>query len=117
MKREVCFLLGVDGEVLWTDASESAVALPDSRARWEAIWQHRETLTAIVHSHPVGPRAFSHEDLTTMEALDAALGRPLLYLVLAPDGLCARWGESDLPPPEGEPHWAQALRDASGMTD
>ena len=55
--REVCFLIGRRGAVLYADASNSPAALPDSRTRWEAIWEHREELEAIVHSHPVGPAA------------------------------------------------------------
>ena len=53
--REVCLLLSADGAILWADASTSPTLLPDSRARWEAIWDHRERLAAIAHSHPQGP--------------------------------------------------------------
>ena len=35
--NEVCFLVDRGARVLWSDASSSPVALPDSRARWEAI--------------------------------------------------------------------------------
>jgi hypothetical protein len=69
----------------------------------------------VVHSHPVGPRAFSHEDDTTMQALDAALGRPLRYAVLAPDGLFVREDGNDVERDE-EPWWAALLALASGMT-
>ena len=55
MKREVCFLIGRGGAILWADASDSPAALPDSRARWEAIWEHRDELEVIAHSHPIGP--------------------------------------------------------------
>ena len=37
MKREVCFLVGPGDVVLWSDASDSPLALPDSRERWEAF--------------------------------------------------------------------------------
>ncbi len=113
--REVCLLVGRGGAVLWADASGSAGALPDSRARWEAIWRHRAELEEVVHSHPLGPQAFSHEDLTTMDALDAALGRPLRYSVLAPGGLLVRAGGVAVDPPAEEPWWAPLLRLASGM--
>ena len=33
--REVLLLIGEDDVVLWSDASDSPVALPDSRLRWE----------------------------------------------------------------------------------
>ncbi len=114
MKREVCLLVTHAGTICWSDAGLDALALPDSRARWEAIWHHREQLAEIVHSHPLGPRAFSHEDETTMAALDAALGKPLRFSVLAPDGLVVRDG-GQVFFSGASPWWAELLRLASGM--
>ncbi len=113
--REVCFLIGRGGRVLWVDRSDSPSALPDSRARWEAIWTHRHDLVEVAHSHPVGPLAFSAEDRTTMAALTSALGRPLRFSVLAPAGLlvCDERGREALVPLE--PAWVRALRAESGM--
>lgn len=108
--REVCFLVGRSGAILWADASDSPVALPDSRARWEAIWRHRDELDVIAHSHPAGPAAFSAEDESTMQAIDSALGRTLRYCVVAPRVTIAR--EGIISP---EPWWAALLRLASGM--
>jgi hypothetical protein len=104
------------------------VWLPDSRARWEAIWQHRDELEEIVHSHPVGPLGFSGEDETTMAALCAALGQRPRFSVVAPWGLIRRdyppmLEDGSWPPPvdslvpaAAEPFWAGLLRLASGMT-
>lgn len=113
--REVCFLIGEGDVVLWSDASDSPLALPDSRARWEAIWSRRDVLVEITHSHPVGPLGFSEEDRTTMQALRSALGRPLRFSVVAPDGMVADAGEGELRV-EVEPWWALLLRLSSGMT-
>ena len=119
--REVFVLLGDDGRVLWSDASQSPVRLPDSRARWEAIWALRDRIVEIAHSHPIGPLAFSREDATTMRALVSALGRPLLFSIVAPDGMVRRVEPVDggeAPPArvvEDEPPWTNALRLASGM--
>jgi hypothetical protein len=112
--REVCFLIGRGDAILWADASNSAAALPDSRPRWESIWQHRDELEAIVHSHPVGPAAFSAEDESTMEAIDSALGRAMRYCVVAPGVTIARVGALE-EPMFPEPWWADLLRLASGM--
>jgi hypothetical protein len=108
--REVCFLISRGGAILWADASDSPVALPDSRARWEAIWRHRDELDVIAHSHPAGPAAFSAEDESTMRALDSALGRVLRYAVVAPGTTITRDGMMS-----PEPWWAALLRLASGM--
>jgi hypothetical protein len=112
--REVCLLIGRGGVILWADASTSPVALPDSRTRWEAIWERRGELEEIAHSHPHGPSAFSHEDETTMQAIDAALGRTLRYSVVAPRVVIARVDGKTIEVPE--PWWAGLLRLASGMT-
>ncbi len=112
--REVCFLIGRGGALLWADASDSAAALPDSRARWEAIWRHRDELEEIAHSHPIGPLGFSAEDESTMAALGTALGRKLRFSVVAPNGVIVRQGDEETIVEE-EPWWAALLRLASGM--
>jgi hypothetical protein len=113
--REVCFLIGENG-VLWSDAGTSPIALADSRTRWQAIWELRDQLLEIAHSHPVGPLGFSHEDETTMTALTHALGRTLRFSIVAPAGMVARSDGKDVLVEE-EPAWANALRRESGMTD
>lgn len=113
--KEVCFLIGADGEVLWSDASTTPFALPDSRARWEAIWSRREALVEIAHSHPLGPLGFSEEDRTTMLALRSALGKAVRFSVVAPDGVILDDGQTQaLVSPE--PVWASQLRISSGMS-
>lgn len=114
MKREVFFALDRHGAIVFCDISESPLALPDARARWEAIWRHRETLDLLVHSHPVGPHAFSTEDESTMTAVEAALGRPLAWAVVSPEGVLQRreGTESTL---ADRPWWTRLLELASGM--
>lgn len=115
MRREVFFLIGAGGEVLWRDASDSPLALPDSRARWEAIWARRDDLHELAHSHPVGPDAFSSEDLSTMHALDAALGRRLRCSLVTPGGYFVR-DEHDRATSAAPPAWAAELARVSGFT-
>jgi hypothetical protein len=113
-KREVCLLIGRDGTVLWSDASDSPVWLPDSRARWEAIWRLRGELEEISHSHPVGPLGFSAEDETTMAALTEALGQSVRFSVVTPDGMVVRENGRDALLTE-EPDWTVRLRAESGI--
>lgn len=112
---EVCFLIGAKDSILWADQSQSPVALPDSRQRWNAIWRHREELIEIAHSHPLGPPTFSGEDRTTMEALDLALGRPLRYSVVSLEGMIRSNEQGGERFERAEPWWASLLRAASGM--
>ena len=111
----MCFLIGRDGAVLWEDVSTSPVALPDSRARWEAIWTHRAALAEVAHSHPTGPLGFSAEDQSTMEAVTSALGRSVRFSVVAPAGTWARDEAGREGRVDPEPAWAGALRARSGM--
>jgi hypothetical protein len=113
-RREVCFIIGRGEGVLWCDASSNALYLPDSRARWTAIWDHRQELEEIAHSHPLGPLAFSGEDESTMEALCSALGKPVTFSVVAPHGMIRRQAGKDATVLD-EPWWALLIRLASGM--
>ena len=112
--HEVCMLIGHDGEVLWCDESNSPARMPDSRSRWQAIWRLRDVLEEVAHSHPDGPLGFSTEDESTMSALTSALGKPLRFSVVAPEGMVSRQGDRDVLVVD-EPWWAEALRSASGI--
>lgn len=119
MKAEVCFLVSADGAVLWADRSGSPAALPDSRARWEAIWRHRDRLALIARTHPSGALGFSATDESTMAAIDAALGRGLKYVVVTAEGMLVRHADEQDKQDEAvrdEPWWTGLLRAASGMS-
>ena len=117
--REVCFLIGPDETVLWSDASTSPVALPDSRERWEAIWSRREQLVEIAHTHPLGGAHFSSTDETTMAALNSALGRAPIYSVVTPTQMLRRLPDEGEGHEDGlvddEPWWTELIRAASGV--
>lgn len=115
MKREVFFLIGANDAVLWSDASDSPLALPDSRARWEAIWSRRTEVLELAHSHPLGPEDFSAEDVSTMHALDDALGRRLKFSLVTPTQYLVRDAHDRAVPAPSVPAWVAALRRASGI--
>ncbi len=112
--REVCYLIGANGEVLWRD-SGTASALPDSRGRWEAIWTRRSELFEIAHTHPAGPLNFSNEDRTTMQALWAALGPGVAFSVVTPTAMIRMSASGDIERVSEEPGWVKAIRFASGL--
>lgn len=112
-RREVCFVIA-GGSIVWSEVSASPAHAVDSPDRWNAIWANRETIEEVAHSHPLGPDAFSAEDESTMNAIDAALGRALRYSVVTPTLRIVRehghrTGEDD------EPWWVPLLRAASGL--
>lgn len=117
MLREVCFLIGEGDVVLWSDASTSPVALPDSRERWDRIWRMRDMIVEIAHTHPLGGAAFSNEDETTMAALNSALGRRLSYSVVTPQTMIRREDDEQTIDHvvEAEPWWTELIRAASGL--
>lgn len=120
MLQEVCFLIGREDVVLWSDAGGSPVALPDSRARWLAIWRFAQSgdLVEIAHSHPRGGAWFSSVDESTMRGLQRALGKQLRFSVITPTTMLVREaGETHsghMLPRSDEPWWADLLRRASG---
>jgi hypothetical protein len=91
--REVCFLLV--GDKILRIYFGSATSIPDERERWEAIWEHRNEITEIVHSHPGEFLDFSHEDLTTMEAVEAGTGKSFTWSVVTRGGFLSRKGGQD----------------------
>ena len=64
----------------------SAGAIPDSRDLWQVLWEHRRVLGGVAHTHPWrGSPEPSSTDLTTFAAVEAGLGRRLLWLVVTFD--------------------------------
>ena len=111
--REVCFLLAED-KILRIYFG-SATRIPDSRERWETIWRHREEITEIAHSHPGEFLDFSHEDLTTMEAVEAGTGKAFTWSIITKTGFLSRKGKEDIRRTDS-PWWVECLRRLSEET-
>lgn len=59
-------------------------ALPDSRDLWDVLWENRDRLGGVAHTHPwEGETGPSQTDLTTFDAVERALGRQLLWPVVS----------------------------------
>ena len=108
--REVCFIL-VEDKILRVYFG-SATRVPDSRERWEIIWQHRNEITEIAHSHPGEFLNFSHEDLTTMEAVEAGTGKQFTWSIITKGGFLSRKGGQDTGRNDS-PWWLELMRTLS----
>jgi len=61
----------------------SGGAIPDSRQLWHVLWDSRGDLGGVAHTHPWnGEAAPSHTDITTFAALEAGLGKRLLWPIV-----------------------------------
>lgn len=108
--REVCFIL-VEDRILRVYFG-SATRVPDSRERWNVIWQHRHEITEIAHSHPGEFLDFSDEDLTTMEAVEAGTGKAFTWSIITKRGFLSRKSGKDQQR-EDSPWWLGLLRSLS----
>ena len=108
--REVCFLLV--GDRILRAYFGSASRIPDERERWQAIWECREEITEIAHSHPGEFLGFSHEDLTTMEAVEAGTGKAFTWSIVTKRGYLSRKNGKDQLREES-PWWMDLIRQLS----
>lgn len=105
--REVCFILV--GEKILRVYFGTSTKIPDLRERWEVIWNHREEITEIAHSHPGEFLDFSREDLTTMEAVEAGTGKAFTWSIVTESGFLSRREGRDTRREES-PWWLDLMR-------
>lgn len=92
--HEALLVIGQDGEIICQHSPLfSSVFIPDSRNLWEIIWENREKVAGIAHSHPGTGIPFpSREDLTTFAALEAGLGKRLNWWITSKsDCILVNW--------------------------
>jgi hypothetical protein len=85
---ESAVVIGNSNEALFwfLPADRSATHIPDSRLLWEYIWENREWIKGVAHSHPgSGIPVPSWEDLTTFSAMEKALGKELSWWIVTSD--------------------------------
>lgn len=99
---ETALVFNLEGQtMLWHEPhGRSGGSIPDSADLWNFLWENRHRLGGVAHTHPwFGAPWPSETDLTTFRAIDAALGRPLLWVVATLDNE-SYWGLDDLSGPE-----------------
>lgn len=125
--REACVVLDRNGHPIhWHLPGDRTVcAIPDSRSLWDVIWENRERLGGIAHTHPgSGVPAPSHEDVTTFAAVEAALGRRLNWWIVSSDKyVLLHYVKTKVEDPHSyvsseipwipQPEWVEDLRRAS----
>lgn len=86
MSIETGVVINLQGEpIFWhLPDNRSTGYIPDSRALWDVLWENRDNLLGFAHSHPGAGHPYpSHEDLTTFSAVEAGLGRRLLWWIMS----------------------------------
>jgi hypothetical protein len=86
--REAGAVVNKSGEVIyWHVPNDRGIgALPDSRDLWDIIWENRVDIAGFAHTHPgSGTPQPSHTDLTTFAAIEAALGKRLVWWIFTSD--------------------------------
>ena len=64
-------------------AGQTSGSVPDTRSLWDILWEHRENLGGVAHTHPwEGPAQPSGTDITTFDAIERGLGKRLLWPVV-----------------------------------
>lgn len=84
---EVAVLIDSRQKPLWwhLDPGREWDKIPDSASLWDNIWSCREDILGIAHTHPGSghyPFPSSDPDLTTFEAVEAGLGRRLIWWIV-----------------------------------
>ena len=70
--------------IYWHHPAENSMgAIPDSRDLWDVLWDHRDDLGGVAHTHPWdGPTGPSGTDVTTFAAIEVGLGNTLLWPIV-----------------------------------
>lgn len=104
----------------------SVCSIPDSRGLWEILYENKDVIMGVGHSHPGGGvPGPSHTDVTTFAAVEAGLGRRLDWWITSTDAMVVcRWAGPDRLSYAPiiltvEPLWADRLRELSdnGVAD
>jgi hypothetical protein len=85
---EVALVFDREGKTLYWHEPPGRTAghLPDSEALWAVLWENRDRLGGVAHSHPwSGLAQPSRTDLSTFDAVERGLGRQLLWVVVTMD--------------------------------
>lgn len=82
---ETAMVFDVEGQVIhWHQpVGCTSCRIPDSRELWDILWEHRMVLGGLAHTHPgTGMQWPSKTDITTFAAVEAGLGKRLVWPIV-----------------------------------
>ena len=85
---ESAVIISLSGEPLYWHLPEGRTAgsIPDSNKLWSVIWENRNNILGIAHTHPgKGIPYPSWTDITTFDACELGLGSKLLWWIFTED--------------------------------
>lgn len=118
--KEAAAVIGRDGRpIYWhVPPDRSSGAIPDSSVLWDVLWDNRDNLLGVAHSHPGGGTPSpSGTDVTTFKAVEAGLGKKLYWWIASSETVAifrtAPGGKIEYQVLEEEPAWVAKLRELS----
>ena len=83
MALEFGLVFDRDGKTIAWFGGKSGGSIPDTRDLWEVLWENRDRLGGVAHTHPWHGEAWpSTTDVTTFRAVELGLGRELIWPVV-----------------------------------
>ena len=82
---ETALVFDLNGKTIYfhEPAGRSGGSIPDTRSLWDILWENRDRLGGVAHTHPWdGPSGPSQTDVTTFDAIERGLGKHLLWPVV-----------------------------------
>jgi hypothetical protein len=85
--NETCVVIGADNNALyWHNVAASNIKIPDSRELWNFLWENKDVITGVAHTHPGFGRPHpSTTDITTFIAVENGLGKHLNWFIISQD--------------------------------
>ena len=113
---EVAVVIDLKGAPIYWHLPEGRTggSIPDSRNLWQILWENRDKISAVAHSHPGrGNPGPSVTDITTFTAIEAALGKRFVWYICSEDGFSYSHAKGNgylTLPYYHEPAWLPELR-------
>ena len=80
---EMAMVFTKEGKMIYLQPGSSAGSVSDSRQLWDEIWENRDIVGGVAHTHPwTGMTQPSSTDVTTFAAVEAGLGKRLIWPIV-----------------------------------